>query len=114
MSVSKLFIVLGSMNGLLAVSLGAFGAHALKSRLDAGMLSVYRTAVEYHFYHAPATIGVRDPLLHVPGPGWARGASSASRERLLAFLSSMDFRLVEINGRADRTSLGNSKRASEW
>lgn len=36
----------------LAVILGAFGAHALKSRLSVEALSVWKTAVEYHFYHA--------------------------------------------------------------
>src|SRR5580658_10311721 len=36
----------------LAVSLGAFGAHGLKARLDAGHLDIYKTAVLYHFLHA--------------------------------------------------------------
>ena len=36
----------------LAVVLGAFGAHGLKSHLTAEMMSVYKTGVEYHFYHA--------------------------------------------------------------
>ena len=36
----------------LAVILGAFGAHALKSKLEPDMMQVYKTGVEYHFYHA--------------------------------------------------------------
>lgn len=36
----------------LGVLLGAFGAHALKSQLSPEMLQVYKTAVEYQFYHA--------------------------------------------------------------
>jgi len=36
----------------LAVALGAFGAHGLRSRLDAYSLSVYEKAVFYHFVHA--------------------------------------------------------------
>jgi len=36
----------------LAVILGAFGAHGLRSRLDASSLSTYETAVMYHFFHA--------------------------------------------------------------
>lgn len=35
-----------------AVALGAFGAHGLRSRLDAYSLSVYEKAVFYHFLHA--------------------------------------------------------------
>jgi uncharacterized membrane protein YgdD (TMEM256/DUF423 family) len=37
----------------LAVTLGAFGAHGLKSSLEAhGMLDVWNKAVLYHFIHA--------------------------------------------------------------
>lgn len=36
----------------LAVMMGAFGAHALKDRLDAYSLGVYEKAVFYHFVHA--------------------------------------------------------------
>jgi uncharacterized membrane protein YgdD (TMEM256/DUF423 family) len=36
----------------LGVALGAFGAHALKDRLDAYSLDVYQKAVFYHFVHA--------------------------------------------------------------
>ena len=36
----------------LAVTIGAFGAHALDARLDAYSKGVYETGVQYHFYHA--------------------------------------------------------------
>jgi len=36
----------------LAVIFGAFGAHALRDRLDASSRDVYETAVIYHFFHA--------------------------------------------------------------
>jgi uncharacterized membrane protein YgdD (TMEM256/DUF423 family) len=36
----------------LAVMLGAFGAHGLRSRLDAYSMDVYERAVFYHFVHA--------------------------------------------------------------
>ena len=35
-----------------AVILGAFGAHGLRSRLDAYAMDVYQRAVFYHFIHA--------------------------------------------------------------
>lgn len=41
---------------MLAVILGAFGAHALKSTLSADTLLVWETAVKYQFYHALALI----------------------------------------------------------
>lgn len=36
----------------LAVALGAFGAHGLKSQLSTEMLQTFKTGVDYHFYHA--------------------------------------------------------------
>ena len=36
----------------LAVSLGAFGAHALKTRFDAYSMGIWEKAVFYHFVHA--------------------------------------------------------------
>lgn len=48
----KTFLLLGSASAALAVMLGAFGAHSLKNTLSPQMLTVYHTAVEYHFYHA--------------------------------------------------------------
>jgi len=36
----------------LSVLLGAFGAHALKTRLTPDMMQVFKIGVEYQFYHA--------------------------------------------------------------
>ncbi|GAB3376388.1 DUF423 domain-containing protein [Spongiibacter taiwanensis] len=60
--------------GFLAVALGAFGAHGLKDRLSADMLAVYHTAVQYHFVHTLALLGV-SILLH---QGAQHGALKAS------------------------------------
>jgi uncharacterized membrane protein YgdD (TMEM256/DUF423 family) len=50
--VARLFVALGSINALIAVILGAFGAHMLKARISPEMLAVYHTGTQYHFYHA--------------------------------------------------------------
>ncbi|MBP3962164.1 MULTISPECIES: DUF423 domain-containing protein [Paenibacillus] len=42
----------GAIHALIAVVLGAFGAHALKDRLTDDMLNVFETGVRYHMYHA--------------------------------------------------------------
>lgn len=42
----------GSLYGLLAVIFGAFGAHALKKRLDGEQLKSFETGVKYQMYHA--------------------------------------------------------------
>lgn len=49
-STKKLYIIFGIL-GALAVGLGAFGAHGLKSVLPADRLQIYQTGIQYHFYH---------------------------------------------------------------
>ena len=47
-----------SLSGFSAVAIGAFGAHALKARLDEHAISIYQTGVEYQFYHSLALLAV--------------------------------------------------------
>lgn len=55
---AAIVIALAAVNGLIAVCVGAFGAHALKAKLSEKLLSTYQTGVEYHFYHALALLAV--------------------------------------------------------
>ena len=55
---AKLFITLASLSAMLAVTFGAFGAHALKGKLDDYALRVFETAVQYHFNHSLALLAV--------------------------------------------------------
>ena len=50
----NVWLVVAALNGLLAVAAGAFGAHALQSRLDAQALQVFETGARYQLYHALA------------------------------------------------------------
>ncbi len=63
---AKLFVTLASLSGMLAVVFGAFGAHALKDKLDADALGVFQTAVQYHFYHSFALLAVGVIALNQP------------------------------------------------
>lgn len=47
----KMFLAIASFMMALAIALGAFGAHGLKSILDEYMLKVYNTGIQYHFYN---------------------------------------------------------------
>lgn len=49
---SKTILLTASILLALAVAIGAFGAHGLKSHLSEAMLQTWKTGVEYHFYHA--------------------------------------------------------------
>lgn len=48
----KRLIVIGSLMSALAVILGAFGAHALKSVLSQTELQTFETGVRYQFIHS--------------------------------------------------------------
>lgn len=52
------FMMIGSINALLSVALGAFGAHILKSKIDSDMLAVYETGIQYHMMHALGLIAI--------------------------------------------------------
>ena len=69
---AKLFLLLGSANAMLAVIFGAFGAHALKARLDETLLNVYQTASEYHFYHALGLILIGIIAMNIPVTTWLK------------------------------------------
>jgi uncharacterized membrane protein YgdD (TMEM256/DUF423 family) len=71
----KAFFALGSLSGLLAVALGAFGAHALKGRLDVELLATFEVGVRYQMYHALALLAAgwactRWPGTAVTASGW--------------------------------------------
>lgn len=74
---ARWFVIVAASSGFLAVALGAFGAHALKNRLDEYALSVYQTAVQYQFYHSLALLAVGLLCLGLPHSrllqlsGWA-------------------------------------------
>lgn len=74
----RLFMMLGSINMFLAVALGAFGAHMLKTKISADMLAVYQTGVQYHMIHAVGLIAIGLAANHltqnqslVNASGWA-------------------------------------------
>ncbi len=54
----KFILIVAAMSGLVAVILGAFGAHALKGVITPEMLDVYKTGIQYHFYHTFALLAV--------------------------------------------------------
>lgn len=54
----KQTLSLAALSGMLAVALGAFGAHVLKGIISFEMLEVYKTGVQYQFYHTFALLAV--------------------------------------------------------
>jgi uncharacterized membrane protein YgdD (TMEM256/DUF423 family) len=69
---AKFCLLVAALALAAAVALGAFGAHALKGHLSAEMLSIYQTAVQYHFWHALGLLGVGVLMTRSPdGPALA-------------------------------------------
>lgn len=54
----RLFAMLGAISAALAVAAGAFGAHALRERVEPRLLEVFETAARYQMYHALALFAV--------------------------------------------------------
>lgn len=52
----KSFLLAGIFFAGLAVALGAFGAHGLKKIVEEQTVDVFKTGVQYQFYHALALI----------------------------------------------------------
>ncbi|MCG9697267.1 DUF423 domain-containing protein [Shewanella sp. Isolate11] len=54
----KGFFLIAALSGFLAVALGAFAAHGLKSVTTPEMIAIFNLGVEYQFYHTFALIAV--------------------------------------------------------
>jgi uncharacterized membrane protein YgdD (TMEM256/DUF423 family) len=72
----RLWLILGAASAFLSVAAGAFGAHALRTRLTPDMQTIFETGARYHMYHSLGLIAVGllahlrpSPLLN--GAGWA-------------------------------------------
>jgi uncharacterized membrane protein YgdD (TMEM256/DUF423 family) len=75
-SVERTFLRLGALSAAIAVAAGAFGAHALRSRLAPDLLQVFETGARYHMYHALGLLAV----------AWAAGRTEAAGPRRAGWL----------------------------
>jgi uncharacterized membrane protein YgdD (TMEM256/DUF423 family) len=64
---TRWFFGLGALSGFLGVAAGAFGAHALRTRLGSDMLAVFETGARYQMYHALALLAVAWTATRWPG-----------------------------------------------
>jgi uncharacterized membrane protein YgdD (TMEM256/DUF423 family) len=71
-------LLAAGVSGASAVLFGAFGTHVLGQDLaDHGTRAVWETAVNYHFYHALALLGMAAWMRRVPTGVAARRATQA-------------------------------------
>ena len=86
---AKLFLALGAGFGAGGVVLGAFGAHALKSRLAADALALWSTATQYLFWHALGVLAVGLASIALPESAWLRAAGALLAAGILLFSGSL-------------------------
>jgi len=71
----RFFFSAGAIAAFIAVALGAFGAHSLKTKISAEMLDIFEVGVRYQMYHALALWAVawattRWPEASLNTAGW--------------------------------------------
>ncbi len=85
---SKTIIMTASVLLALAVAIGAFGAHGLKSHLSDELLQTFKTGVEYHFYHALGLLLVGMLSLSMPS-GWLNWSAILLTVGIILFSGSL-------------------------
>jgi len=85
----KRLLAVTSGIGALGVMLGAFGAHFLKARLDAGNLDTIKTGVLYLFIHILATLFIISMSKQSPGSSWLKSAGITFITGIVLFSGSL-------------------------
>jgi uncharacterized membrane protein YgdD (TMEM256/DUF423 family) len=112
---AKTFLLLGSVAMVLAVALGAFGAHGLKKTLPPDLMAIYETAVNYHFYHALGLLAVGLLALHLPESALLRWTGILLMVGVLLFSGSLyALSLSGIRGLGAITPFGGMAFITAW
>lgn len=69
----KIFLIIGVINGFLAVALGAFGAHGLEGKISDHAITIWEKAVTYQMFHTVVIliIGMLVTQIQQPSVHWA-------------------------------------------
>jgi len=110
----KKILLAGAVFMALAVLLGAFGAHALKSILTPQMLATYNTGVEYQFYHAIGLLIIGLTGYHVQSK-WLNRAGALLVAGIFLFSGSLYLlTLTGIKGIGIITPIGGLAFVAGW
>ncbi len=95
----RLFVIIGALSAAMGVGAGAFGAHALRARLEPRMLEVFETGARYQLVHAIALIAVAWAAGRWPGSltsaaGWLFVAGTVFFSGSLYLLALTDIRAL--------------------
>ena len=108
-------IIAGAMLAFLGVALGAFGAHALRSRVDANLLAVYQTGVQNHLVHALGVILIGVLVQVAPNSKWLRIAGWTMVVGVIVFSGSLyTLSLTGVRAFGALTPLGGVALLAAW
>ena len=82
-------IVTGSIFMALAVAFGAFGAHIVQDILTPDRFEVYKTGVEYHFYHAIGLLFLGVITIKIPESKWLEWSGYCLISGIIIFSGSL-------------------------
>lgn len=111
----RLALVLAAAFLFAAVGLGAFGAHALRARLAPDLMTVYQTAVQYHFWHALGLLAVAILLTQKPDNAALAAAAWLLVAGLVLFSGSLyALALTGVRGLGAVTPVGGAAFLMAW
>ncbi|MFO7800354.1 DUF423 domain-containing protein [Rhodohalobacter sp.] len=85
----KSLLIIGSIFMAFAVAFGAFGAHIVQDMLTPERFEVYKTGVEYHFYHAIGLLLIGVASFHLEKSAWLIWSSRLIIIGILIFSGSL-------------------------
>ncbi len=71
---AEAWLFVAGLSGALAIVAGAFGAHGLRGRIDAGLLAAFETGAHYHLVHSVALFALA--LALKAHPAWNLGPAA--------------------------------------
>lgn len=115
LGMSRRLLLIGALFGLLAVLLGAFGAHGLAARVSAERLAIWQTAASYLGWHASTLLVLAALAERRPAwPGLALAAGCLIAGSLLFSGSLFLLVLTDIRGLGLVTPFGGLALAAGW
>src|SRR5436190_21503105 len=111
----RLALLLASVLLFIAVAAGAFGAHAIRTKLAPDLMAVYQTAVQYHFWHALGLFGIGLMLTQKPESSALAAAAWLLFAGVLLFSGSLyALALTGIRGFGAVTPIGGVAFLAGW
>ncbi len=85
----RIAFITGAIHAFLSVAFGAFGAHMVKDRISADLMSTYQTATDYQMYHAIGLFIVAFASMHIGERRTIRYASRLFNIGIVIFSGSL-------------------------